>query len=525
MLDVIGNNLANADTTGYKAANVSFAEMMNQTLRPAASGDGNLGGTNPVQIGLGVQIGAVSRDFTQGRLQDTGNPLDLSMDGFGFMCLNDGTRTVFTRSTTFSLDADSFLVDSVSGYKLYGTDNQAIQIPYNEQIPAQQTNAVDISGNLTTSASIPQAEVIGSISPLLASGAPATDATALNALDCTQTAYADGDTIVISGTYLNGTPLTPVTFTYGAANDGTTLGDLVNAINSAYGGEATASIDADGNLIVTASSLGPATLTLQLEDGAANVGSTNWGAHTLYVQTDGSNGGTHAVSSTIYDSRGNAHILTFTFERVDDREWRMTTTIGDTEGTLTKSTIENIRFNTDGSFNSVGSGGATAQQVIIDYGNAADTQTVTINMGTSGGFGGLTLFGGTSSAAAMGQDGYGPGALKSFDITRDGSIEGMYTNGQRRELGQIKVASFDNPEGLESLGGGMWADTLNSGTPIYGTAMSGRAGAIASATLEGSNVETAAELTKLIVAQHGFQMSTRAMSVSSRTLQELAQVI
>jgi flagellar hook protein FlgE len=524
MLDVIGNNLSNANTTGYKSARVTFSEMMNQTLRPAAAGSDNLGGINPVQIGLGVEVGTVSRDFSQGRLQDTGNPLDLSMDGSGFMCLNDGTRTLFTRSTTFSLDANSYLVDSVSGYRLYSTENTAIRIPYDEQIAAQKTTEVDCAGNLSTSADIPQAEVLASISPFTSGGSPATAATNLNDLACNSVDYADGDTIMITGTTTDGNTLTPVNFTFGAGNDGTTLGDLVNAINSAYGGDATASVDADGRIVLTAADVGPASFSLQISDNVTT-GSSDWTQHALYVQTDGANGGEHNISSTVYDSRGEAHILSMTFERTGEREWRMSATLTGEQATLVKSSVENIRFNTDGSFNSVGEGGANAQQLVIDYGSAAESQTVMLDFGTSGGFGGLTLFGGNSTAAGMGQNGYAPGTLKSFNIGRDGDIQGLYTNGQRRPISRIRIATFDNPEGLESMGGGKWAETVNSGDPIYGTAMSGRAGAVVSASLEGSNVDTAAELTKLIIAQHGFQMSTRAMSVSSRTLQELAQSI
>jgi flagellar hook protein FlgE len=524
MLDVIGNNLSNANTTGYKSARVTFSEMMNQTLRPAAAGSDNLGGVNPVQIGLGVEVGSVTRDFSQGRLQDTGNPLDLSMDGAGFMCLNDGTRTLFTRSTTFSLDANSYLVDSVSGYRLYSTENTPIRIPYDDQIPAQKTTEIDCAGNLTTGADVPQAEVLASIGAFTSGGAPATAATDLNDLTTNSADYADGDSILLTGTRTDGSPFTPVVFTYGAGNDGTTLGDIVNTINSIYGAEATATLDADGRITLTAAEVGPSSLSLQMSDNGG-VSHTDWTQHALYVQSDGANGGEHRISSTVYDSRGEAHILSMTFQRTGEREWTMLATLSDSTGTLTKSTIENIRFNTDGSFNSVGEGGANAQQLVIDYGTAAEPQTIMFDFGTSGGFGGLTLFGGNSTAAAMGQNGFAPGTLKSFNIGRDGVIQGLYTNGQRQDISQIRIASFDNPEGLESMGGGKWAETVNSGDPIYGTAMSGRSGAIVSASLEGSNVDTAEELTKLIIAQHGFQMSTRAMSVSSRTLQELAQSI
>ncbi len=521
MLDVIGNNLANVNTPGFKSSRVNFAEMMNQTLRPAASGTDSIGGTNPLQVGLGVEVGAVTRDFSQGGLQDTGNPLDLAMDGRGFMVVNDGSRSVFIRTTTFGIDASNYLVDSVTGYHLLNVDNEPITIPYGEQIPANPTSSIDVAGNLSSGADMPATEVLGSISPFTAGGSAATAATDLSALDSTITPYSDGDQIVISGTDLSGAEITPVTFTYGAANDGTTLGDLVTAINGTYVGEAVCSIDSSGNLVLTADQAGEASLSLVVSD-AAGAGETDWTQHAFYIQEDGASGGTRKISARIYDSRGMAHVVTFTFERVAEREWNMLAEMTDENGTLTADSIQGIRFNTDGSFNSVLGG---SQQISIDYGSAAESQAITLAFGSAGNFDGLTMFGGSSTAAATRQNGYEAGTLKSFSISPDGSIQGMYTNGQRRALSQILVATFDNPEGLDNLGQGVWAGTINSGDPVYGAPLSGRAGGIASAVIEASNVESAEELTKLIVAQNGFQLSTRAMAVSNRIIQDLATVI
>jgi flagellar hook protein FlgE len=214
-----------------------------------------------------------------------------------------------------------------------------------------------------------------------------------------------------------------------------------------------------------------------------------------------------------------------TFERVGEREWTLLAEMSDKEGTVSKNTVEGIRFNTDGSFNSIASGDLDAQRIVIDFGSAAETQTIMLNFGESGQFDGLTTFGGASTAAVTEQDGYAAGALKSVSIGRDGVIQGIYTNGQRRSVATLQVGTFDNPEGLENLGNGLWGSTVNSGDPVLGNAMAGRAGAVASSVLEASNVESAAELTKLIVAQQGFQMSARALAVNNRIVQELATII
>ena len=523
MLDVVGNNLANANTTGFKASAVSFADMMSQTLRPATAATENVGGKNPMQVGLGVQVGGVVRDFSQGGLQDTGNPLDLAVDGQGFIVLHDGTRMVFTRSSSFTVDANSNLVDSVTGYRLLNVDSESIRIPYDTQIPAQKTSLINMTGNLSADADIPMTESLASVSPFLSGGVAADGATELNAIDTLLAPYTDGDTIEISGTGANGSAITTAVFTYGAGNDGTTLGDLRDVVTSAFGGEATCDIDASGNLTLTATEDGDSALSVSLSNGGAN--GVDWSQHSFYVQTNGTDGSTRKTSIIFYDSLGKAHILTGTFQRVSEREWDMAAEMNDDSGVLTKNTISGVRFNTDGSFNSVSGGGADAQQILIDFGSSAEPQTIDIGLGTAGQFNGLTLFGGSASAAATHQDGFTAGTLKSISIGQDGMIQGIYTNGQLREISQLLVATFDNPEGLESLGQSVWSTTVNSGDPVLGTAMSGRAGSIASAVLEGSNVESAKELTKLIIAQYGFQLSTRAMAVGNRIIQELANVI
>jgi len=525
MLDIIGTNLANADSTGYKSSRVTFAEMMSQTIRPATAGTTNTGGTNPIQLGLGVEVGAVTRDFSQGSLEDTGNPLDLALHGRGFMVLSDNAaKNVYTRSASFSVDAQNYLVDSTTGFRLLNVNNEAIQIPYNVQIPGNKTLNINLAGNLSAGATLPGYEIVTTVGALEVSSAAATAATTLNALDTNTTDYVDGDTITISGTKTGGAAVS-ATFTYGAGNDGTTVGDLMTAINTAWSGDATLTIDADGKLVLTADAKGDAALTLTLADGGSNTGVTNWITHSFYVTTNGTDGDTRTAATTIYDSRGESHILTLTFSRVGEREWDLSAALGDTSGTLTKSTILGMTFNPDGSFNSITGGGSSSQQLTIDFGTSAEAQTLVLDLGTAGQFDGLTLFGGASTAAVTAQDGYAAGTLKSFTIGSDGTIEGSYTNNQRQTLSQILVGTFDNPEGLESLGQGMWASTVNSGTAVLGTALSGRAGKLTSSVLEASNVESATELTKLLVAQHGYQLSTRAMAVSNRIIQELTNII
>ena len=463
MLDVIGNNLANANTNGFKLSTVTFSNEMSQTLRQATAGTGTSGGTNPVQVGLGVNVGAVSRDFSQGALTETGNTLDLAMNGSGFLALSDGNGTVFAPSASFSVGSNDQIVDSQNGYRLLDINNNPITIPYNVQVPAQMTTSMTLAGNLSDSVTVPTAEALStSVAFTTTSSAAATASTDLSDLSTTSTAYVAGDTIVISGTDAAGTTLTPVDFTYGASNDGTTLGDLIDKINTAYAGQATAALDANGNLTLTADNAGTAGLALTISAGSGT-GVTEWTQNPLTVSTAGVAGGTYQVTSDIYDSLGNSHTLTMTFTRTDQSDWSMTAALGDSDGTVTQFTVSGIQFNTDGSFKSV-SGGTGAQQIAVSYSTGAAAQTIDLSLGTSGAFNGLTLFGGNSTASATNQNGYASGTLSSFSIGSDGTIKGVYSNGVTSNLAQIQTATFANPNGLTDLGSACWGATMNWAT-------------------------------------------------------------
>ena len=108
-IDVIGNNLANASTPGFKSSRALFADLISRDLRPASPPGGTLGGTNPVQVGLGVDIGHIDRDFNQGALNITGRTFDMALNGLGFFAVTDGTETLYTRVATLRHSPDRIL--------------------------------------------------------------------------------------------------------------------------------------------------------------------------------------------------------------------------------------------------------------------------------------------------------------------------------------------------------------------------------------------------------------------------------
>jgi flagellar hook protein FlgE len=186
--------------------------------------------------------------------------------------------------------------------------------------------------------------------------------------------------------------------------------------------------------------------------------------------------------------------------------------------------VNGIRFNTDGSFSSV-TGGSGAQQIAIAYNTGAAPQTINLSLGSSGAFNGLTLFGGNSTASATNQNGYASGSLSSYSIGSDGTIKGVYSNGVTSNIAQIQTATFANPNGLSDLGSGCWGATANSGDPVFGAATSSSTGSLASGSTEASNVDTATQLSELIIAQNSYEINAKAMSVSDQVIQQLTQII
>ncbi len=149
-LNVIGDNLANLNTSGFKASRVNFANELSQTIRSALAPSGGLGGRNPIQIGTGTKVSSIDKDFSQGNMTPTGRPLDLAIQGDGFFMLTDDTQNYYTRVGSFNLDKNNDLVDSGTGLKVKGTSGVAINVPVNATEAGKATTKTTISGNLNS---------------------------------------------------------------------------------------------------------------------------------------------------------------------------------------------------------------------------------------------------------------------------------------------------------------------------------------------------------------------------------------
>jgi flagellar hook protein FlgE len=188
--------------------------------------------------------------------------------------------------------------------------------------------------------------------------------------------------------------------------------------------------------------------------------------------------------------------------------------------------VTGLTFGRDGSFGGLGGATPDDSSVTVRFGGTAgDVSTVDMTFGTIGEFDGLSQFGGASTAAASEQDGYEAGYLSSLSVSRDGTLVGMFTNGVRRDIAALKIASFQNPAGLTDLGSGYLSASANSGNPVSTKALAGGAGSVTGGSLELSNVDVAQEFVNLIQAQNGFQANARTIRVTNEMLQELSNLI
>jgi len=273
-LDVIGNNIANINTVGFKASRVTFREMLTQTIRGASRPvSGGMGGTNPQQIGLGSAIGSIDTDFSQGNMQTTGVMTDLAIEGEGFFILSDGYTQYFTRGGAFTLDGEGHLVNPSNGYKLqgiladeygviqHGRGIDDIILPTSMVVPARATSTIQLSGNLNVDS---DARETITRSEALLSVANATDTImSLYNENGTRLGLRENDVISINGS-VGGTSLPDTAITVTSM---TTLQDIATALQNAIQSidpTATVSIQSDGSIQVTAGTMDINNLNLQI---------------------------------------------------------------------------------------------------------------------------------------------------------------------------------------------------------------------------------------------------------------------
>lgn len=404
MMDVVGNNVANVNTAGFKSSTVVFQDVLSQILRGAGNGGPGTGGTNPSQIGLGSRIAGVTTNFSQGGLQRTGRATDFAIQGDGFFVTQFAGGQLFTRAGSFSVDGAGRLTTQ-DGALLQGWQ-------------------ADAAGNVNA----------------------------------------------------NG----------GVGNIVIPVGDLINPVQ-------TSSVTLGGNL-----------------------------------PSDAAVGTLVSNSVEVFDAQGNPITVRLEYTKTAANAWTATYRFVDGAGTLQPTPPAAGNAITGGSLTFDASGELTSGFTMTIPGGVLPGfgagDPVTINMGAAGEPNRLTQFGGLSTASVLSQDGAAAGNLLSFSVSQEGLIVGAYSNGRTRTIGQLAMASFANPEGLEKAGNSAFRATVNSGLAQLGVGGQGGRGLISGGTLEMSNVDLANEFTSLIIAQRGFQANSRVVTTSDEMLQEVVNL-
>ncbi|MCA8952357.1 MAG: flagellar hook-basal body complex protein [Planctomycetes bacterium] len=268
-IDVIGNNLANVSTPGFRGSRATFSDILSFTVRSGSGPNGNFGGVNPLQIGHGAIMATVDTDLNQGTFQDTGRTMDVALQGRGFFTLSDGVQTFYTRVGSFGIDADRTLVDLRSGMRVLNASGSSITVPFSDTLPAQASTSITFQGNLPAEVGGPLEEIVESTSSLLEGTAATKTGTGTagtgNQFDLT--AYA-GKSVLVS---LNGQAQTTVTFPAGTFGGGPVSASTVASAFSTINGLTVTANDVAGTLQFDTTKLG-ANASLKFDDGPSAAG-------------------------------------------------------------------------------------------------------------------------------------------------------------------------------------------------------------------------------------------------------------
>jgi flagellar hook protein FlgE len=397
-------------------------------------------------------------------------------------------------------------------------------------MPATATTSLSVAGNLSADAVLdsPQTQRISSTQVYTTSGGTlATAATVIEDLDQFSATTFNGGTITITG-YL---PEGGAAFTHDFDIDSTTtIEDLIDEINGAscLGASTTGATAEIVNGLIritdTESGISYTDLALSYADDGTGDSTLEMPGYFEVLTAGGEE--VKNVNITIYDSLGGKHSLSGSFVRTDTvGEWDfiLNTVSGDVHNiAMDERRINGIQFDTNGALSDV----AGTPELRITWGyDPATQQLLTINMGTEGKWDGLTQFSGNSTAVAKDQNGYESGKLASVSVSNEGILIGAFSNGIKKDLATLQIALFQNPSGLESVGGSYYIPSANSGDPVATQGLIGGAGSVKGGSLEKSNADVASEFVNMIQAQSGFQANARTIRVANDILTELSNLI
>lgn len=548
-MDVIGNNIANVNTTAYKSSSMTFSELMSQTTQKASGANATtgVGGTNAKQIGLGVKAGAINTAITtQGSAQSTGNPFDIMITGDNFFVVSNGSENFFTRDGSFYVDGAGNLAMTSTGYNVMGwgvdetTGNikqdtvSALRImsAANMTYPPEATTQANISGILDEN----DKDVTS------ANGKTVN----LNFFDARGYSYTAKFTFKQSGgdkTNEYSMELNKILDSTGKEIDISTL-EFGNRSQQKMETKVTLNTDAymwDGKVLKTKDGTTEVANLADIfnQDGSLITPQDDAAAQKQQKALDaiakayGYEGSTDEFLNLYITSAADPKQQLTMQDLLGNMMAGKTTDIlpadGSTitmEGRYFEGTTVVFNKNT-GKLESVG-GSTTNLGVNAAFsqlgGNFSDI-TIDLSECTNYDNKGTSTIGATSGDL----DGLGTGRrlgdMIGVSIQKDGMIYASYDNGMTKLLGQIATAAFANASGLEKEGDNLYSATLNSGEfDGIGVDITAGGGYMSPGQLEMSNVDLSSEFTEMITTQRGFQANSRIITVSDTLLEELTNL-
>ncbi len=533
-LDIIGDNIANINTTGFKGSRTLFQSQFSRTLSAGTKPGIGQGGTNPVQIGLGSTIGTIQRSFTPGSVETTGVPSDLSIEGDGFFVLRTPeNERVFSRDGAFSLSADNRLISQdgffVQGYavnsdfELIPGNVTDLTIPVGSLTTARATETVDMNGTLNSTGVVATAGTILDSQALEdGSAAAITGTTLLTDLHNTgggPALLANGDVITVNGVRRGGREVPVEQFTVGTT--GTTVNDFLAWMDEVIGVDTTAGVGGTpgstvvgGRLQINGNVGTENTIAIQAGTLVTN-GATQVPFN--FTETQAATGESAHTSFVVYDSLGTPLRVDLTMvleaRTTASSTWRFYATSADDSDVRYNLGTGTINFDAAGQFvsspanslliNRAGTGANDPVSVAVDFSSVSGLNTA------------------QSSLVMNFQDGFSTGTLIDYSVGQDGIITGTFSNGLNQVIGQIAVGTFANPAGLLSRSNNVYFVGPNSGEARITPPLTLGAGKVSAGTLELSNVDLSREFINLITSSTAFSASSRVISTSDQLLQEL----
>lgn len=560
-LDVIGNNVANSNTTAYKSSRLNFSTTLSRTFNSGTAPGDTTGGTNPYQIGNGVQTSGTQRDLTNGTISATGIPSDLAIDGQGFFVVDRGGRSFYTRAGDFHTDANQNLVtpggETLRGYGV-DADFQItpgtlgnIHIPINTLTIAEATKNVRFRGNLNAAGALPTTgssiDILGDASHGLKAASDANPPVSTGDVLELTTRLVDIEDPILPGTgarlFTAGQSLQvadaqrggrtqpslsmPITLT-------TTVADMNAFLADAMGINIDAGAGPNGKS--PGVSLDPVTGVLTVNGNAGAINDLQIDPADLrildsagqlvrqplttfkFATADGEGTRTAVIA---YDSLGTSLEvqvgMTLQSRSSTGTTWRYYIESDGNQGPSSQIATGTLNFDTQGNLvtttpvdvqiDRTGTGARTPLSISLDFGSGVDRVTA--------------LTDSTSQINATFRDGAPIGSLSTFGIGADGIVSGVFTNGVTRTLGQVAIATFANSEGLVAESNNLFSEGANSGTASVTTAGTQGAGQIVSGSLELSNVDIGNEFIKMILSSTGYSASSRVIRTADELLQQL----